>query len=160
MRQFDWPMQKKVETMEDPQTSRFYGKTECHPLWPTWPTYIGEKGRTLGKTYGKKARCYWEHLWRTHWEPMEHVENMMGTHWELEGNPKKKEKRSTTPKLKRNKSRHFECMLSLPIGCMKFLFPKLFVSDNPIIYLFIWRQPTILGLKSHSDVVKNSMPIN
>jgi hypothetical protein len=26
------------------------------------------------------------------------------------------------------KSRHFECMLSLPIGCMKFLFPKLFVT--------------------------------
>jgi hypothetical protein len=29
-------------------------------------------------------------------------------------------------KHKRKKSRHFECMLSLPIGCMKFLFPKLF----------------------------------
>jgi hypothetical protein len=23
---------------------------------------------------------------------------------------------------------HHECMLSLPIGCMKFLFPKLFVT--------------------------------
>jgi hypothetical protein len=31
-------------------------------------------------------------------------------------------------KLKRKKPRHFECMLSLPIGCMKFLFPKLFVT--------------------------------
>jgi hypothetical protein len=51
-----------------------------------WPTYIGEKGRTLGKTYGIEVRCYWEHLWRTHWEFMEHVENVMGTHWELEGN--------------------------------------------------------------------------
>jgi hypothetical protein len=26
-----------------------------------WPTYIGEKGRTLGKTYGKHTRflCFW-----------------------------------------------------------------------------------------------------
>jgi len=27
--------------------------------------------------------------------------------------------------LKGKKSRHFECMLSHPIGCMKILFPKL-----------------------------------
>jgi hypothetical protein len=30
--------------------------------------------------------------------------------------------------LKKIKSRHFECMLSLPINCMKFLFPKLVVT--------------------------------
>jgi hypothetical protein len=30
------------------------------------------------------------------------------------------------PKLKRKKSTHFECMLNLPIACMKYLFPKLF----------------------------------
>jgi hypothetical protein len=30
--------------------------------------------------------------------------------------------------LKEKKSWHFECMLSLPIGCMKFLFPKLLVT--------------------------------
>jgi len=35
-------------------------------------TYIGEKGRTLGKTYEIKARCYWEHPW----EP---VGNMLRT---------------------------------------------------------------------------------
>jgi len=34
---------------------------------------------------GIKARCYWEHPWGTHWEPKEHIENLMGTHWELEG---------------------------------------------------------------------------
>jgi hypothetical protein len=47
--------------------------------------------------------------------------NILGTHWELEGNilgTKEKEK----------KSRHFECILSPTIGCMKFLFPKLFVT--------------------------------
>jgi hypothetical protein len=32
------------------------------------------------------------------------------------------------PKLKRKKSTQFECMLNLPIGCMKYLFPKLFVT--------------------------------
>jgi len=42
------------------------------------PNYIGEKGRTLGKTYGIKARCYWEHPWGTHWEPREHIENLKG----------------------------------------------------------------------------------
>jgi len=30
------------------------------------------------------------------------------------------------PKLKRKKTRHLECRLSLPIGCMKLLFPKFF----------------------------------
>jgi len=42
--------------------------------------YIGEKGRTLGKTYGIKVRCYWEHPWGTHWKPREHIGNLMGTH--------------------------------------------------------------------------------
>jgi hypothetical protein len=37
--------------------------------------------------------------------------------------------------LKEKKSRHFECMLSLPIGCMKFLFPKLFVTIFGLAYL-------------------------
>jgi len=87
--------------METPQKKRFYGKIKC---LPPWLTYIGEKGRTLGETYGIKARCHWEHPW----EP---DGNMLGT-------KKKNEK----------KSRHFECMLSLRVGCMKFLFPKLFVT--------------------------------
>jgi len=50
---------KKIEIMEAPQNRRFYGKMECLPLWPTC---IGETGRTLNKTYGTKARCYWEHI--------------------------------------------------------------------------------------------------
>jgi len=33
-----------------------------------------------------------------------------------------------TQNLKENKSRHIECMLSLAIGCMKFLFSKLFIT--------------------------------
>jgi hypothetical protein len=56
----------------------------------------------------------------------------MGIHWELEvymlGTKEKWPPPSPTQNLKENKSRHFECMLNLPIGCMKFLFPKLFVT--------------------------------
>jgi hypothetical protein len=45
--------------MEDLQNRRFYGKMEYLPLGPT---YIGENGRTLGKTYGIKVSCHWEHI--------------------------------------------------------------------------------------------------
>jgi hypothetical protein len=76
MSQFNWPVAQKIETMEAPQNRRFYGKIECLSLWRT---YIVEKGRTLNKTYGIKARCYWEPPWGTYWK-------LMGTHWELEGN--------------------------------------------------------------------------
>jgi hypothetical protein len=44
---------------------------------------------------------------------------------------KEKEKILPSPQtqnLKENKARHLECMLSLLICCMKFLFPKLFVT--------------------------------
>jgi hypothetical protein len=47
------PSQNNVETMKAPQNRRFYAMMACISLWPT---YIGEKGRTLGKTYGIKAR--------------------------------------------------------------------------------------------------------
>jgi hypothetical protein len=69
--------------MEAPQNRRLYEKMECLPLWPT---YIGEKGRTLGKAYGIKARCYWEHPWETHWEHREHIRNLMRTSKEHVGN--------------------------------------------------------------------------
>jgi hypothetical protein len=39
----------------------------------------------LSKIYGIKARCYWESLG-------EHIENLMGIHWELEGNKGKMKK--------------------------------------------------------------------
>ncbi len=61
------PWQKKIETMKATQNRRFYGYMKC---LPHCPSYIGEKGRTLGKTYGIQARCGWEDSWRTHWEPV------------------------------------------------------------------------------------------
>jgi len=44
------------------------------------------------------------------------------------GTKKKNKKNSPHPTLERKNRAHQECMLSLPIGCMKFLFPKLFVT--------------------------------
>jgi hypothetical protein len=83
--QFNWSIAKikiKIETMEAPQNRRFYGKMECHPLWPTY-IYL-RRGGLWAKHKGVKVRCYWEHPWGTHWEPKEHIENLMGIHWELE----------------------------------------------------------------------------
>jgi hypothetical protein len=37
---------------------------------------VGESKTTFAKAYGRKARCYGEHVG-------EHIENLMGTHWEL-----------------------------------------------------------------------------
>jgi hypothetical protein len=55
---------------------------------------------------------------------------MMGTHWELEKNPP-----PPNPPKKRKKKYQgtFECMLSLSIGCMKSLFPKLFVTTFGLV---------------------------
>jgi hypothetical protein len=73
MIQFDWPIaQKSWNHGSSPKIADSMEKMDCLPLWPT---YIGEKGRTLGKTYRIKAGCYWEHPWGTHWEPREHIEN-------------------------------------------------------------------------------------
>ncbi len=77
---------------------------------------------TLGKLYGIKRRCYWEQSWECIWE---HFENLMGTLREL---GEKQKSLSPHPHQKRKNWIVHECMLSLPIGCMKFLFPKLFVT--------------------------------
>jgi len=61
----------------------------------------------------------------------EYIGNPMGTHWGLEGNKGKMKKFLPPPplqNLKEKNSRHFEGMLSLPIGGMKFLFPKLCIT--------------------------------
>jgi hypothetical protein len=63
--------------MEAPQNRRFIRKMKCLPLWPI---HTDEKGKTLDKTYGIKARCYWEHCKGTHWEPREYIRNLMRTH--------------------------------------------------------------------------------
>jgi hypothetical protein len=47
-----------------------------------------------------------------------------GTHWE----PKKNEKKPSSQNLKGIKARHLECTLGPSIDCMKFLFPKKFIT--------------------------------
>jgi len=128
-------LENLMESMEAPQNRWFYGKMECHPLWPT---YIGEKGRTFGKTYGIEVSCYWEHLWNL-W-------NMLRTWWEHIGNKLKKKKDPPPQDLREKNQGTLSACWAFPLAAWNFLFPKLFVTNNPVInwwYLFIWRQPTI-----------------
>jgi hypothetical protein len=78
MSQFDWPIAKKKRV----ETHKIEDSMERWSAPSLWPRYVGEKGRTLGKTYGIKVGYYWEHLWRTDWEPREHIKNLKGTYWE------------------------------------------------------------------------------
>jgi hypothetical protein len=66
---------------------------------------------------------------------------MLGMHWEQE---RKTENNSPTlAPLKRKNNAHIECMLNLPIGCMKFLIPKLFVNYFVVCLILIsWGCPT------------------
>jgi len=56
----------------------------------------------------------------------------LGTLWKLHGNTletrEKTKKMTALPPLKEKNWIVHECILSLPIGCMKFLFPKLLVT--------------------------------
>jgi hypothetical protein len=63
--------------------------------------------RREGEDFGQNIR---EHPWGTHWEHMEYIGNLIGTHLELEGNiweQKENEKipppPPANPKLKRKK---------------------------------------------------------
>jgi hypothetical protein len=59
------PLQREAKIMKTPQNKRFHvNLKKCLSLWPT---YIGEKGRTLGKTYGIKVSAIGntlgQHIW-------------------------------------------------------------------------------------------------
>jgi len=73
-----------------------------------WAKHMGLKRAAIGNTLG------------------EHIGNMLGTKGKRK-NPPAPPPGPTTENLKGKKSMYFECMLGLPIGCMKFLFPKLLV---------------------------------
>jgi hypothetical protein len=78
----------------------------------------------LCKPYGIKPRCYWEHFGECIWEHF----GKLKIFWEhIQNKKKKKTKKNSahpTPLPKgKNRAQH-ECMLSLPIGWMQFLFPK------------------------------------
>ncbi len=79
-----------------------------------WAGYIGYKGKG-----SRIMRCaIWGHIE----EHIENIGNILGA-WREHVRNKGKMKKILPPptqNLKLKKSRHFECMLSLPIGCMKF----------------------------------------
>jgi hypothetical protein len=97
MNQFDYSITKKVKTMEALKNRIFYGKMDYLPLWPN---YISEKGRTLGKTYGINAKCYWE----PNGNPLELEGYMLGTNenWKYSSPPS-----PLCPKLKKIKIKAF-----------------------------------------------------
>jgi hypothetical protein len=68
-----------------------------------WAKHMGLKWGAIGNTLGG-----------TPWEPSEHIENLLGTWKEHVGNKGKMKKIKAL----------FKCILSLPIGCMKFLCSK------------------------------------
>lgn len=80
-----------------------------------------KRSGTLGKAYGIKPRCYWEPFG-----------NLRGTNQEEGG---KRTKNPSHPTPTRKKKAHHEGMLSLPIGCRKFLFGKLLVTIVFVGYL-------------------------
>ncbi len=87
-------------------------------LGSTSSVYIHES-LNFGQTTWAKSK----ELLRTSWGTLEELENHLGTRdicicVYIPLDPYQKEKNWTV----------HECTLSLPIGCMKFLFPKLFVS--------------------------------
>ncbi len=98
-------------------------KLACHYFW------LGLIA-ILKNTLPIHLLCYWEHLWGTSWKPREHIENPLGTWKGTCWEQRKKGKKilfppTHHPKRKRKrKKRHFECMLSLLIGCMKFSISK------------------------------------
>jgi hypothetical protein len=94
MSQFDWPIAKKKLKLW--RLLKIEDSMERWSAMTLWPRYKGEKGKTLGKTYGIKVRYYWEH-----------IGSPLRTCWEQWKNEKKS---SPNQNLKENKSRHFECI--------------------------------------------------
>jgi hypothetical protein len=95
-----------------------------HGMPRLWPTYIGEGGGFWAKHMGLNrsviGNTIGEHIWNL-W-------NKLRTWREHVGNKGKMKKKSHTPNLKEKNKADFEWMLNLPIGFMKFLFPKLFIT--------------------------------
>ncbi len=103
-------------------------------LW-TWGTYWEPNVNPLGT---------WETYWKpdvTHWE----LEgNIVGTHWEL-GKIGKKIPSPQNLKWKKKQGTLNAC-LGLPIGSMKFLFSKEFITIFGLGYYALQRTPYLCGV--------------
>jgi hypothetical protein len=81
----------------------------------------------------KKIKAHLECMLQpTHWMHVSFISKTVDRHfWPrlMQGEEIEEGRKTKTnfPQKEKTRARH-ECLLSLPIGCMKFLFPKLFVT--------------------------------
>jgi hypothetical protein len=105
-----------------PLNPYFYKLLFIHGSW-TWPNNMGWKGGAIGNILGHTLKT-----WGTHWEPVGNsLGNLMGTQWEHIGN-RPKSKKSHPILLPPKTQQKNWAFLSLLIGCMKFAFPKWFIT--------------------------------
>jgi hypothetical protein len=104
------------------------------------------KELNFGQTKWDKTLVLLGASWGMHpgtWEPFG---NILGTR----GRNQKFPPSHPTPKRKKNRA-HCYCMLSLPIGCMNFLFPKLFVTIFSLGEYPHYKLGVLINLKNHLD---------
>ncbi len=105
----------------------FYSIKEWKKIWVSPLSLLSpllsyvHQSWTVSKQHGIKLRCYLECFRGTLGEP---VGNLMEIHWEQE-NKSTSSPHWPPPNPKREKICLPKCMLSLRIGCMKFLFSKI-----------------------------------
>ncbi len=70
-------------------------RNKCSPFMPyLFSSYTGELN--LGKPYGTKLKCFWEHLGN--------LRNPMGTHWEQKGGNRKPAIQPSSPPKKKKQA--------------------------------------------------------
>jgi len=95
--------------------------------WTSPFQFINMGVELWAKPYGIRPRWYLKHLVEQIWE---HIENPLRTWWEHIGNKGgKKIPFSPCPLEKKKTGPFMSALLSLPIGCMKYLFSKLFITS-------------------------------
>ncbi len=98
----------------------------CSPMTHLCSLYTWELN--FGQTICDKSEVLLQKYWGITWEPHG---NMTGTHWEQGG---KNNNVPSSPPPKEGYWISRECMLNLPLGCMKLLFPKMFVTIFHVDY--------------------------
>ncbi len=121
---------KKLKLWRLPKKENSVERWSASPFGPAIEARRGElQAKRMGLKQGAIGNTLGEHIGnignilRTSWK---FIGNLKGTCWEQRKNLKKSSPRP--PQNLKEKTRHCECMLSLPIGCMKFPFRKLLVT--------------------------------
>jgi len=94
MGHFDWPIATKKLKLGRLPKMQFLCESRVSPLWLT---YMGEKGRTLGKTIWDKVSAI-ENTLEGHIENLRNITgNPLGISWEHDGNTPKKNLKKNHP---------------------------------------------------------------